>query len=50
MNSLHYIHAEVNWGSPLLIVSMCAVFVGVMQRVLHDQLMKWGFGMARKKM
>lgn len=50
MVSDHFLHVGVNWATPLLLTSLCAIWVTIMQRFFNEQLMKWGFGMANKKM
>lgn len=43
MKSEHLLQWTVNQASPVLLMSLAAVFLIVMQKVFSEQLTRWGF-------
>lgn len=48
MLSNHFVYFGVNWGTPVLFMACCAVFIIATQKIFANYLMKWGFAMASK--
>lgn len=49
MASNHFLYFGVNWGTPVLFMATCAVFILSVQKICAGYLMKWGFAMASKE-
>ena len=49
MKSGHGINFDVNWASPMLLLSLASVMLIIVQIVFKEYLMKLGFAMSSKK-
>lgn len=49
MLSSHFVYFGVNWGTPVLFMACCAIFIIAIQKIFADYLMRWGFAMASKE-
>lgn len=49
MKSGHFVHVEINWATPMLLLAIASVLIIIIQSIFKDDLMKFGFAMSQKK-
>ena len=48
MKSHHFITRDINWASPILLLTSAALALVTIQKQCWDKLQSWGYGMSRK--